>query len=268
MSRVDRAIETYRFDLYAEAIYEFGWHEFCDWYIELTKPIFFSPDTGEQVSRGAASTLLRILDILFRVAHPVMPYITEALWRKIAPRLGQDDSSLITIKFPELSSVEQDDTADQAIHWLKDVISAIRNIRGERNISLKNEMSIILQGGNDLDRSTYDQTHHLLRRLGKLESITWMEESNDVPRGSVQIVGKLKVIVPFLDSKEIAIETDRLTKEINRIKKELKRLDGKLSNRNFVEKAPSEIVTKEKAKYTQAVGQLRLLEAQLTSIRD
>jgi valyl-tRNA synthetase len=268
LSRVERAIETYRFDLYAEAIYEFGWHEFCDWYIELTKSIFFSSDTDEQVSRGAASTLLGILDILFRVTHPVMPYITEALWRKIAPRLGRDHSSLINIQFPELSSVKRDDTADQAIEWLKDVVSAIRNIRGERNISLKNQIPIILQGGNDLDRSTYDQTHHLLQRLGKLESITWTAESDNVPRGSVQIVGKLKVIVPFLGSKEIEIETDRLTKEINRIKKELERLDGKLSNRNFVEKAPSEIVAKEKSKQTQAIDQLSLLEAQLILMTD
>ena len=115
---------------------------------------------------------------------------------------------------------------------------------------------------------TYEQTHHLLQRLGKLESVTWTEESESVPRGSVQIVGKLKVIVPFLGSKEIEIETDRLTKEINRIKKELKRLDGKLSNRNFVDKAPSEIVTKEKSKQTQATEQLSLLEAQLILMMD
>ena len=204
--------------------------------------------------------------MLLRVAHPVMPFITETLWHQVAGRLGHKSASLMTQPFPDASDVTPDAEADKAVEWLKGVITGIRNIRGERQIKPAVQIELLLQGGTDTDRQLSAATERLLERLGGLKSINWIEPDAESPPGSVQLVGPLKVIVPFTDPQEVEIERQRLGKAIDKLAGEVKRIDGKLSNAKFVEKAPADVVDKERRKRDEVTAQLDTLRDQLDAL--
>jgi valyl-tRNA synthetase len=261
-----RAIETFRFDLYASSVYEFVWHEYCDWYLELTKPLLWNEQADPALLRGTRRTLLGVLEILLRAAHPMIPFITESIWREVAPLLGNHDDTVMLQPFPEPADVPADPEADAAIGWLKDVILGIRNIRGEANIKPGQPVSILFQGGNEGDRKLATVTEDLFKRLGKVEEITWLGADAQVPPNALALVGNLKVMVPLAGLIDLDAEKARLGKEIAKKETELSRLEGKLRNPNFVEKAPAEVVAKESQKREEAAAALAMLQDQLRSI--
>ncbi len=264
----ERAINTYRFDLYANAVYEFVWHEYCDWYLELTKPLLWDEQADPSLLRGTRYTLLSVLDTLLRAAHPIMPFITETIWREVAPRLGNTNPTIMLQPFPEPADLPSDPDAEAAVEWLKGVIVGIRNIRGEAGIKPAQEISILLQGGSDADRALAQVAESLLKRLAKVDRIDWLADGAEPPPNALALVGELRVMVPLAGLIDVAAERARLAKEVEKKSQELNRIEAKLANENFVAKAPQAVVEKERAKAGDARAALATLEQQLASLDD
>ena len=262
----ERAIDTYRFDLYASTIYEFAWHEYCDWYLELTKPMLWDSEISIEEQRGTRLTLLKVLEALLRAAHPIVPFITESIWREVAPLLGNQGETIMLQPFPEAIDFPKDAEADSAVEWLKGVIVGIRNIRGEANIKPATDIRILLQQGGHSDRELSQQTAPLLKRLAKVTDIEWLDDDADPPPNALALVGELKVMVPLAGLIDVDAEKARLKKEIDRLQADLERIAKKLGNENFVSKAPADVVEKEKAKAVDGNGALTVLQEQLKSL--
>ncbi len=261
-----QAVETYRFDLYANALYEFAWHEYCDWYLELSKPLLWDESASAQRQTGARHTLVTVLDLLLRAAHPILPFITESIWRDVAPLLGNEGPSIMLEPFPRSSDLPKDPEAEAAIDWLKGVVAALRNIRGEAGIKPGQEIDVLFQGGEPRDREMAATSSSLLKRLAKIRSIDWLPETEAAPANALGLVGDLKVMVPLAGLIDIEAERARIAKEIERKRSELKRVEGKLGNEKFVQNAPPAIVEKERTRATDAQAALEALQAQLDSL--
>ena len=263
------AVDSYRFDLFANAVYEFIWHEYCDWYVELTKSVFFDAKADQTEVTAASTTLVNVLEMLLRVAHPIMPYITETLWREIAPLAGIDAKTIMLRPFPQKADADLDEEADTAIEWLKDVVTAVRNIRGERGVKPSQSVVLMLQGGTTRDKQLSITTEKLLQRQAKLSGdIVWLKDDDPVPAGSVQLVHRLKVIVPFTDLDEAKAEQQRLSLEIQKLQTTLGKIATKLDNPNFVEKAPANVVAKEKTRLNELSAQVDTLLEQRVALEN
>ncbi|SUZ69290.1 uncharacterized protein METZ01_LOCUS22144 [marine metagenome] len=263
------AVDSYRFDLFANAVYEFIWHEYCDWYVELTKSVFFDAKADQTEVTAASTTLVNVLEMLLRVAHPIMPYITETLWREIAPLAGIDAKTIMLRPFPQKADADLDEEADTAIEWLKDVVTAVRNIRGERGVKPSQSVVLMLQGGTTQDKQLSITTEKLLQRQAKLSGdIVWLKDDDPVPAGSVQLVHRLKVIVPFTDLDEAKAEQQRLSLEIQKLQTTLGKIATKLDNPNFVEKAPANVVAKEKTRLNELSAQVDTLLEQRVALEN
>ena len=242
------AIAAYRFDLYANAVYEFAWHEYCDWYLELTKPVLFDAAAPPAGAAAARATLREILDVLLRVAHPIVPFITETIWRAASPGVAERGELLMRQPFPSADELPTDAAAEAAVAWLKGVVTAIRNVRGELNVSPATTVDLLLQGGSKRDRERLSETEALLKRLAKVEAWRWLDEAETPPPAAVQVVGRLKVLVPLAGLVDVAAERARLKRAIEKAGKDLGRTEAKLGNANFVAKAPPAVVAKERDK--------------------
>ncbi len=266
LSASERALDTYRFDLYAQSVYEFAWHEYCDWYLELTKPVLWDEDAAPEELRGTRRTLLTVLDMLLRATHPIMPFITESIWRELKPHLGLTAPTIMQQPFPEAQDFPEDTDAVEAVEWLKGVIEGVRNIRGEANIKPATELKLLLQGGAARDRELAADTERLLKRLAKISELTWLEDGEEAPPNALALVGELKVMVPLAGLIDVEAERARLAKEIERQSGEQARIEKKLGNESFVAKAPAAVVEKERDKLNDVAASLATLNAQLESL--
>ena len=271
-----RSIEDYRFDLYANAVYEFAWHEYCDWYVELTKPVLFEAAGHPEQARAAKKTLLDVLELLLRAAHPIVPFITETLWLRIAPFQGSTGSTIMHQSFPTADEQPMDADAEDTIEWLKAVVTAVRNIRGELNVAPGKVIGLLLQGGGPEDRRRLDGNEMLLRRLAKIDAVRWLGDDDEPPPVSVQIAGggspgeatarALKVMVPMAGLIDVDAERARLEKALDRVGKDLKRTASKLANESFVAKAPAAVVAKERHKSDRLHDEFGALKDQLSRL--
>ncbi|MDE0063433.1 MAG: valine--tRNA ligase [Gammaproteobacteria bacterium] len=260
------ALETYRFDLYANAIYEFAWHEYCDWYLELAKPLLWDENAPLAHQTGARRTLVTVLELLLRAAHPILPFITETIWRDVAPLLAKAGPSIMLEPFPQSGDLAADPEAEASIDWLKGVVTALRNIRGEAGIKPGREIDVLLQGGDARDRDLAASSGYLLQRLAKVSSIDWLPRGERPPANALALVGELKVMVPLAGVIDIDAERARINKQIERKQKELQRIGGKLGNEKFVRNAPPAIVEKERNKAADVQSALTTLKQQLDSL--
>ena len=258
-----RAIADYRFDRYANALFDFAWHEYCDWYVELTKPVLFDDNASAERLHATRETLRAVLDTLLRLAHPIVPFITETLMRDLAPAGG----TIMRQPFPDAADYSEDPDAEAAVQWLQGVVTAVRNIRGEMNVSPAKEIDLLLQGGGAGERALLAETESLLRRLAKVGRVSWLEDDEAPPPSSVQVAGDLKVMVPMAGLIDVEAESRRVAKEIDKLRTELKRVDGKLANENFLAKAPSAVVAKERDKGNALRAQLQVLDQQLIDLK-
>jgi valyl-tRNA synthetase len=229
----ERAIATYRFDLLANVIYDFAWHEYCDWYLELTKPLLWDEGADPKLQRGTRRSLLKILEILLRATHPIVPFITEDLWRRVAPLTGVAGETIMMAPYPESDELTNDADAEAAVEWLKGVVLGIRNIRGEMNIKPGVAIPLLLQGGGAADRTWLAATQSLLTRMAKLERIEWLDAGVSPPPAAMQLVGELKLMVPLAGLIDVAAERARLDKEIARREQDLGRIQAKLDHAGF-----------------------------------
>ncbi|WP_411726547.1 valine--tRNA ligase [Methyloglobulus sp.] len=271
IENVRAAFESYRFDLAAQAIYEFVWNDYCDWYLELSKPVLYGiTSLDDQTTTidtklifGAKRTLLDVLETMLRLIHPIMPYITEEIWQRVAPLTGNNDSTIMLQPYPKVEVIWQSNTkAIEAVEWMQEFLLGVRRIRGEMNIAPGKPLPVLLQDVSDKDRYYLDQNQNYLQKLGRLESISCLKTDEAAPESAIALVGNLKILIPMVGLIDKAAELARLDKEIQKINNELPRAEGKLNNPAFVDKAPSEVIEKEKTKLVDLRSSLISLEAQ------
>ncbi|TPE49645.1 valine--tRNA ligase [Maribrevibacterium harenarium] len=263
---VNKAYETHRFDLAAQAVYEFMWHEYCDWYLELSKPVLWDENATPAQLAGTRRTLVRVLEAFLRLAHPMMPFITEEIWQRVAPLAGVTGDTVMTQAFPESEADKINLTAEADVEWLKGVIEGIRNIRGEMNIAPSKPLEIFLRNGSDQDQARLEDNLTFLQKLAKLESVTWLEAGAEAPMSATALVGEMEVLVPMAGLIDKDAELARLQKEIDKASKDLERILGKLGNESFVAKAPAAVVEKEQAKCEELKSIVAKLEEQKAAI--
>ena len=272
-TEVTEALDQFRFDGASHAAYEFIWNEYCDWYLELSKPVLYGDEYSEAEKRGTRRTLVRVLEAILRLAHPFMPFITEDIWQKVAPLAGKTpaaegaDATIMRQPFPVSDGARLDPQAESDIEWIKAVITVIRNIRGEMRIPPGKALDVYLHNGKDIDRERLAANHNFMCRLAKLERITWLNAEDSAPASATGLVGDMEILVPMAGLIDKDAEIERLGKEIDKLRKEVARGESKLRNPNFVDKAPDEVVAKEREKLDDHRSQQARLEEQMEKIK-
>jgi len=260
-----RAFEEFRFDLAARSLYEFIWNEYCDWYLELAKVSLQSDDPLAQ--RGTRQTLVKVLETVLRLTHPVMPYITEEIWQRVAPLQGILGDTIMCQPYPVVDASLNDPRHEKVMDWVMALLLGIRRIRGEMNIPPGKPLTVILDQGTSDDRDCLDLSLDYLLKVGRVESISWLESGTEAPESAIALVGEMKVLIPMAGLIDKDQELARLDREMQRLGKELPRLEGKLSDPSFLAKAPREVVEKETQRLHDLRQSLTELEAQMAKIR-
>jgi valyl-tRNA synthetase len=263
---VVEAIENYRFDIAASAIYEFTWDEYCAWYLELSKPVLYDEHSAPELQRGTRRTLVRVLETVLRLAHPIMPYITEEIWQKVAPLAGKDGATIMLQPYPVADESKIDEKAEREMKWVMEFIVGVRKIRSGMNIAPSKPLPVLLAGGSAQDIAWLDANETFIKSLARTESITWLAPGEEAPESATSLVGEMKILVPMAGLIDKEAELARLAKEIDRLEKEVQRTEGKLGNDKFVGKAPADVVQKERDKLAEAKSSLDSLKAQRTKI--
>ncbi len=258
-------INEYRFDLAATALYEFIWNEYCDWYLEMAKPIL-TGEASETEKQATRITLVRVLEATLRLAHPFMPFITEELWQQVAPLAGKSGPTISLQPYPISDPEKIDSQALAEIEWVKQVVMGVRRIRSEMNINPGKRLPLLLSQANDSDIERLERQKALLVFVARLDDITVLESEDGAPESAVSLVDHLKLMIPMAGLIDKDAELARLTKETDRLTKEVARLSGKLGNPGFTAKAPAKVVELEQQKLNDAQASLTELEAQRARI--
>jgi valyl-tRNA synthetase len=243
---VGEYLDTYRLDLAAQAIYEFVWNEYCDWYLELSKPVLWNEQATESQKKGTRRTLIRVLETILRLAHPIMPFITEEIWQKIKPLAGVSGETIMLARYPEADDKKIDSQSLLDVEWLKAVILGVRNIRGEMNISPAKDLPVFFKNGSTEDQLRVENYQQFLKKLASLESLTWLNSSDNAPMSATTLVGSMEILVPMAGLIDKNAEIARLTKECVKLETDIVKTEAKLNNATFVEKAPEEVVANER----------------------
>ncbi|EWH02425.1 valine--tRNA ligase [Halomonas sp. BC04] len=269
-TQVTKAMEEFRFDHASQALYDFVWNEYCDWYLELSKPVLWDESAAASAKRGTRRTLVRVLEAILRLAHPMMPYISEEIWQRVAPLAGKatgdGSDSIMNQPWPVAEQEKIDEQATRDIEWLKGVIVAVRNIRAEMNIAPGKPLDVLLTKGSAADQARLTANRRFLAKLAKLESITWLDNPDEAPLSATQLVGEMEVLVPMADLIDKDAELARLAREIDKQDKLIGGIEKKLSNESFVAKAPDAVVDKERGKLADFQTARRLLVEQRDKI--
>jgi valyl-tRNA synthetase len=266
---VHEQMAVYRLDLAAQAMYEFTWHEFCDWYLELSKPVLQSDDASAAAQRGTRRTLITVLESLLRMLHPIIPFVTEEIWQQLAPRAGVDGDTIMLRPFPTVEDGTAHEDAEADIEWVRQFILGIRQIRGEMDISPAKPLPVILENASAEDQSRAQKFMHLLQRVGRVESITSLDKGEEPPTAATALLGELRLLVPMKGLIDIAAERARLEKQMQRANVDLAKTQGKLGNANFMNNAPAEVVTQEKQRaidFEKTIAQLAEQLEKLTEL--
>ena len=270
LQQVDQAFADYRFDYAATALYEFTWYEFCDWYLELVKPILQSEHTAEPAKRAARRTLARVLETLLRALHPLMPFITEEIWQRVAPLAGIANAAQTTVMvaaWPKASEWPRDATAELDVAWIKNFVLGVRQIRGEMDISPARRLPVLLENVDTEDHHRLATHRAYLQRLAGLESLRVLDSAETAPPSAMAVMGAMRALVPMAGLIDPQAEATRLDKRIAKTREEIKRATAKLSNDNFVRNAPTEVVEQERGRINDFERTLASLEAQLSRVR-
>jgi valyl-tRNA synthetase len=266
VASVHRNFDNYRLDLVAQAIYEFTWHEFCDWYLELSKPVLQSDNASAEAQRGARRTLVRILEGLLRLLHPIMPFITEEIWQQVAPRAGIDAETIMLQPYPQPATHEPDGKAVADVEWLKKFILGVRQIRGEMDIPPGKPLPVVLGNASEADQRRAEEHAALLQRVGRVESVTLLADGEEPPAAATALLDELRLFVPMKGLIDVEAERQRLGRQVHKVQGDLDRARSKLDNPNFVHNAPADVVTQEKRRATEFERQITQLREQLEKL--
>ncbi|MBP8926141.1 MAG: valine--tRNA ligase [Pseudomonadales bacterium] len=264
-AEVERSLGLFRFDLAAQAIHEFTWNDYCDWYLEFSKPLLATAETEPRLARGTRRTLLGVLETLLRLAHPFIPFITEEIWQRVAPVAGVSGATIMLADYPGADPALLDTEATADVAWLQQVIVAVRNIRGELGIAPGKRLSLWLRNGSAGDRARHATHGALLHALARLSDSGWLEDDN-APPAATQVVGQLELLVPLAGLIDVEAERSRLGREDEKLGREIARLEARLANQGFVAKAPAEVVAKERARLDELSATRSTLAQQLEKL--
>jgi valyl-tRNA synthetase len=270
LAEYEKAISEYRFDIAAQLVYEFTWNQFCDWYLELTKPILNSASSSIEQKRGTRHTLVNVLETLLRILHPFMPFITEEIWQRVAPlcrAFGADENQSIMMQaFPaqDASLIDQQTLGD--IEWMKSFVLGIRNIRGEMDIPPSKPLAVLLRNASRSDWQRLQTTQAFLGSIARLESVNLLESDEEAPPSATALVGEMEILIPMAGLIDKEAELSRIARALEKLQKDHERTQGKLGNEKFVSNAPADVIAKEQAKLADFVMQIRKLQEQQSSI--
>ncbi|MCP5356508.1 MAG: valine--tRNA ligase [Pseudomonadales bacterium] len=270
VQQVHEHMAAYRFDLMSQAIYDFFWNEYCDWYLELSKPVLWDEENHPDHAQTTRLTLLSVLEASLRLAHPLIPFITEEIWQRVSPlldlRAESDDVSLMTQAYPQVNNSEIDAEAEADIDWVKGIIVGIRNIRGEMDIAPGKAIPVLLRNGGEQDRRRLEENRLFLTKLAKLTEIRFLDTHEEAPMCATQLHGDIEILVPLAGLIDKAAEAARLDKEIAKLEKNLAGIAAKLSNEKFVNNAPADIVETERERQRSNEAAIYALKEKLDMI--
>ena len=267
IAEVTTAIEGYRFDQMANALHDFIWNQYCDWYLELSKAVLNAPDTTEAQRRGTRQTLVQVLESLLRLTHPVMPFITEEIWQRVRLLAGAEGETIMRQSWPQVDAGWQDSDAEAEMDWVMQFILGVRRIKGEMNIAPGKPVPILLANAGERDRERLARHRLYLDALARPESIEVLEKDSREPESAIALVGEMKILIPLAGLIDKEAEITRLEKEIGKLEADIARVRKKLENPNFVDKAPAAVVQKERDRLDKSQGALEQLATQLDKIR-
>jgi len=272
-SRLAHAIESgrggfteYRFDLASQALYEFTWHEFCDWYLELCKAVLNSDTATAAEKLATRRTLISTLEALLRALHPLMPFITEEIWQQVGPLAGCSGTTIMRQPWPLEVIVERDTAAETEMRWVIDFIMAVRQIRGEMDIAPSRRIDVLVVNASTDDLARIERTRHWLERLATLSTLTPLATGAAEPESAVALLGDLKILLPMAGLIDVEAETARLEKRIAKLNQELTKTHAKLQNSSFVANAPPAVVEQERARLADFENERAQLAAQLIKV--
>ncbi len=266
---IHRHFASYRFDLAAQELYAFVWEDYCDWYLEFSKPVLLKEHFSDAEKRGTRQTLVQVLETLLRLIHPIMPFITEELWQKVAPLAGIKADTIMTQPYPSSSDKLIDKTAEAELEWVQRFIMGIRRLRSESDIAPGKPLPVILQNASAEDTQRFNDNEAFVMTLAKLESVTFISDDEEAPESSTALVGKMKILIPLAGLIDKDAELARLNKEIGKLESNCEKGNAKLNNPGFVDKAPEAVVNKERvrvAEMEQAIVQLRQQLAKISAL--
>ena len=266
--RVRESIEQYRFDLAAQAIYEFTWDEYCPWYLELAKPVLTDGDSDAAVLRGTRRTLVGVLEALLRLAHPLMPFITEAIWQRISPIAGRQGKTIMLEPYPVPDAARIDPSSLEDIEWIKGFVLAVRRVRGEQNIQPSRRLPVLLDNAAERDRRMLAEHRRYLEPLAGLASAHVLGDGETRPKSAVGLLGEMKILIPLAGLIDTEAEAARLAREIEKHARDLGRSEQKLANASFVDRAPAEIVAKERSRVAELRAAIGKLEEQRAALEE
>jgi len=254
-------MRTYRFDLASHALYEFTWDEYCDWYLELAKTTLNNDNANEAEKRGTLYTLLNVLENLLRALHPFIPFITETLWQRTASLLLIEGDTIMLQRYPVAEDVTIDENSVNELEWVKSFIMGVRRIRAERDIAPGKKLNVFIKGGTANEQQWLQGNVLSLKKLGRIDNIELSDQ--DMDDAVMALAGDMRILIPLADIIEPATETKRLQKTIEKLEKEKAGLDNQLSNSNFVERAPTNVVEGVKARQSEITNELVTYQEQL-----
>jgi valyl-tRNA synthetase len=268
VAAVESALAEYRFDYAASALYEFTWYEFCDWYLELAKPLLQSETSSPAARAGTRRTLLEILEALQRALHPIMPFITEEIWQRVAPLAGRAGPTVMLAPYPRPAEFPLDEASEREVSWLRSFILAVRQIRGEMNVNPSRRIPLLYRNASAHDIELIRRHSTWLERLAGIECLRELAPSEPQPQAATALVGDLTLLVPMAGLIDAAAEAKRLGKLLARAQTDLDRTRARLANENFVRNAPEAVVTAERARQAELERTTTGLAAQLERVQE
>ena len=268
IQKINDNISEFRFDHAAHNLYNFVWNEYCAWYLELSKPILFNKEKFSDYFASTQYTLLCVLENICRLLHPFIPFITEEVWLNVIPKLGIQQETLMTANYPEANNALIDETAEDEVNWIKAIVSAIRSIRTEMNISKNKPLDIFLKNTRSTDEEYLHRHQDILKYLTKVSCFNLVNTADKIPCSTTLLIGTMELHASMEGVIDIEVEKQKLAKELVKVAQDISRLETKLSNEKFLQKAPDNIVKQEQeklAKYQASKQRIDILLQQLTS---
>ena len=261
-TEVEKHLADYRLDLMSQTLYEFVWHDYCDWYLEISKPLL----ENDKTKQGCEATLLKVLSETLVLLHPIIPFITEEIFEQSQKLQSNSTGKLISQPFPEPNKDLLNTEAEAEIDWLKEFILGIRKIRGEMNISPGKPLPCFVKSYSSKDQSYIDNNKAMLFALAKLDTVDLLSQDEEEPESAIALVGEMKILIPLAGLIDKGAERDRLNKEIEKLSKLRSQFAAKLNNEKFINGAPEAVVNNEKDKLASTENALKDLNQQLVKI--
>ncbi|MGF1643756.1 MAG: valine--tRNA ligase [Thiotrichales bacterium] len=254
---------NYRFDLAAKLLYEFTWGDYCDWYLELSKPVLTATSTSAAAKRATRRTLVHVLDQLLRLLHPIIPFITEEIWQQLKPVAGLDGSTISLQSYPDADPESLDPQAVADLEWVKAFVLGVRRIRAEMDLKPGKSVDVLLTNWSARDRTLYADNTLVVDQLARLASTAWLSNEQEAPESAIALVGEMKILIPLAGLIDKAAEIERLGREIEKLRSNLDKTQARLDTPNFAERAPAKVVEETRRKAEEQRANMAQLETQL-----